>query len=389
MKITDVTPIVVGNPWKNWVFVKVETDEGICGLGEATVGLNTLPAESAVREIRHLCIGWDPRDIHALWDHLYKSMYLAEGQIQRAAMAGIEIACWDILGKSLGVPVYQLLGGKCRDGGIRAYANGWYRGPRDPAFFAERAQAVVEMGYTALKFDPFGRAHRTLPKEEERRSFALIEAVKSAIGDSADIIIEGHDRFTVSTAIRIGKRLEDYEPLWFEAPILSTDIDGLVEVAEAIPVPIGVGERFQTLGQFAKLLAHRRIDVVTPEMIDMGGLWPTREVASIAGAHQALVAIHNARGPIATAVNCHIDVTLPNFLIQETFEDFNEDWTRELILGAPKVHRGYLHVSDAPGFGIELNEALAAKHPYSPRYFLRLFEEGWERRLEGNGVDVT
>lgn len=382
MKITDITPIIVGNPWKNWVFVKVETDEGITGYGEATVGLSTLPVEAAVRELTHLCVGKNPYRIHALWDALYKALYLAEGQVQRAAMGGIEMACWDILGKSLSTPVYQLLGGKCRDG-IRAYANGWYQGPRDPAFLAERAAQVVAMGYTALKFDPFGRAYRTMAREEEKHALHLLRAVREAIGDSVDLIIEAHDRFTVSTAIRIGQQLAEFVPLWYETPVLSSDIDDLVAVARAVPVPVGVGERFTTQREFASLLKHEVIDVLLPETIDLGGVWATREVCSLASAHNAVIAIHNARGPICTTVNCHLDLTLTNFLIQEFFDDFNEDWTRALVRGTPEFKDGYLYVSDRPGFGFELDEEIAKAHPYSESNFLRLFEEGWETRRGG------
>ncbi|MEX2536961.1 MAG: mandelate racemase/muconate lactonizing enzyme family protein [Trueperaceae bacterium] len=383
MKITEIRPIIVGNPWKNWIFVVVETDEGITGYGEATVGLNSLPVEAAIREIAHLCLGKDPRNIHALWDLLYKAMNLTEGQVQKAAMAGIEIACWDILGKSLNTPVYQLLGGRMRTE-IRAYANGWYRGERDPAAFAEMAAEVVSRGYTALKFDPFGASFQTISAREEKLSIDIVRAVKEAVGEGVDIIIEAHDRFTVQSAIRIGHQLAEFSPLWYEAPVLSTDIEDLVAVARAVPVPVGVGERFTSQREFTRLLAHNVIDIINPETIDIGGLWPTREVAAIANANNAVVAIHNARGPICSAANCHLDLTLPNLLIQETFQDFNDPWTRDVVVGTPELQDGYLRVSDRPGLGIELNEDVAKEHPYSPGNFMRLFESGWETRFGSN-----
>lgn len=361
----------------------METDEGLLGYGEATVSLSTMPVAAAIREMSHLCIGKDPRHIHALWETLYKALYLAEGQVQRAAMGGIEMACWDILGKSLNAPVYQLLGGRCRDG-IRAYANGWYQGPRDAGFLAERATQVVEMGYTALKFDPFGRAYRTMTRDEEQHSLALVRAVREAIGSSVDLIIEAHDRFTVSTAIRIGQQLAEFAPLWYETPVHSSDIDDLVAVARSVPVPLGVGERFTTQREFAALLKHEIIDILQPETIDLGGVWAAREVCSLGTAHNAVVAIHNARGPICTTVNCHLDLTLTNFLIQEFFDNFNEDWTRSLVRGTPTFKDGYLYVSDRPGFGLEVDEEIAQAHPYGENNFLRLFEEGWETRRGGS-----
>src|SRR5579884_837196 len=195
MKIIDVRTTVVGNPWKNWVFVQLLTDEGIVGIGEATGGLSTKPNEAAVHELKPLYLGQDPRDVHALWDRMHKGLFLG----QNAAMSGIEMACWDILGKSLDVPVWRLLGGRQRPR-IRAYANGWYQGPRDPTFFGERAAAVVALGYTALKFDPFGTAYRFIERDELRRAMAIVGAVRAAVGESVDILIEGHDRFSVSTA---------------------------------------------------------------------------------------------------------------------------------------------------------------------------------------------
>lgn len=380
MKITDIKTLIVGNPWKNWVFVQVLTDEGITGLGEGSLGLNTLPVEAAVREIRHLCIGKDPRDVQAIWTHLYKSLYLVEGQVQHAAIAAIEIACWDILGKSLGVPLYRLFGGPQRDG-IRAYANGWYKGPRDPAYFAKAATEVVAMGYTALKFDPFGPGFRLLSREEEELSLAIVAAVREAVGPAVDVIIEAHDRFLVTTAIRIGQRLEEFNVLWYEAPTISSDIEDVVQVARAVRVPLGIGERFTTPREFSRLLQHEIVDYLLPETLDLGGAIPTRSVIGMADAHNAVVAIHNARGPVVSALNCHLDKAMSNFLIQETFHDFNEPWTHEVVRGHPEIRDGQLWVSDRPGLGLELDEEIAQAHPYSPTNFMRFFQSGWERRF--------
>jgi galactonate dehydratase len=375
MRITDITTIVVGNPWKNWVFVQVHTDEGIVGLGEATDGLSTRPGEAEVHELARFLIGEDPLHPELIWQKMYKGKFL-EGCV---AMSAIEIACWDILGKSLGAPIWRLLGGKQRPR-LRVYANGWYQGPRDPAYFAEAAAALKERGYTALKFDPFGTAYRSIDPAEERLSLALVRAVREAVGENVDLLIEGHDRFSVSAAIRIGRQLEEFRPMWFETPVMSTDILSTVEVARAIGVPVATGERFGELRQFHDLLSHRVVDIVQPETLNIGGISGARKAAAIAEGAEASVALHQAQSPLNTAVNAHIHATLPNFLIQECFDDFLVPWARDLIDGVPRVVDGYLEPSDRPGIGVEIDMEACLAHPYGENNFLRLFEEGWERR---------
>jgi galactonate dehydratase len=375
MRITELQTIVVGNPWKNWVFVKVLTDEGLAGLGEATGGLSTKPGEAEVHELARFVVGEDPRHPERIWQRMYRGVFLNTS----VAMSAIEIACWDILGKSLGVPIWQLLGGKQRPR-LRAYANGWYQGSRDPAFFAEAAARVVAMGYTAIKFDPFGTTYRFFDAAEERRSLAIVRAVREAVGEAIDLLIEGHDRFGVSTAIRLGKRLEEFRPMWFETPVMSTDIAATIEVARAIDIPVATGERFHRLSEFVDLLAPRVVDIVQPETLAIGGISGARKAAAIAEGAEAFVALHQAQSPLNTAINAHIHASLPNFLIQECFDDFLAPWAHELFDGVPQVVDGYLEASDRPGIGVELDEAACAAHPYGENNFLRLFEEGWEMR---------
>jgi galactonate dehydratase len=375
MRITKIETFVVGNPWKNWVFVKLLTDEGIVGLGEATGGLSTRPGEAEVHELARFLIGEDPLHPERVWQRMYQGKFL-HGSV---AMSAIEIACWDILGKYLGVPLWQLLGGKQRPR-LRVYANGWYQGPRDPAFFAEAAAGLKQRGYTALKFDPFGAAYRFFDAAEERRSLAIVRAVRNAVGDDVDLLIEGHDRFSVSTAIRIGQQLAEFRPMWFETPVMSTDIAGTIAVARAIGVPVATGERFDRLQQFHDLLAHRVVDIVQPETLAIGGISGARKAAAIAEGAEAFVALHQAQSPLNTAINAHIHASLPNFLIQECFDDFLAPWARDLFDGVPCVVEGYIEPSDRPGIGVEIDEAACAAHPYGEDNFLRLFEDGWETR---------
>jgi galactonate dehydratase len=375
VKITRVQTFIVGNPWKNWLFVKVHTDEGLSGLGEATSGLSTKPNEAGVHELSRFVVGEDPLQPEALWQKMYKGMFLRSDM----AMNAVEIACWDILGQSLGRPLWQLLGGKQRPR-LRVYANGWYQGPREPGFFAEAAAKVKAMGYTALKFDPFGTAYRFLDREEERRSLAIVRAVRRAVGEEVDLCIEGHDRFSVSTAIRVARQLEEFRPLFFETPVMSTDIPATIEVARVSPVPIATGERFTRPTEFLDLLSPRVVCIVQPETLRIGGVSGARKVAALAEAAEAFVALHQAQSPLNTAINAHINASIPNFLIQECFDDFLVPWSREIMRGVPPVRQGHLEPSDAPGLGVDLCEAELAKYPYGPNNFLRLFEEGWERR---------
>jgi galactonate dehydratase len=337
--------------------------------------LSTKPAEAAVHELARFVRGEDPRHPERIWQLMYRGMFLNTSE----AMAAIEIACWDILGKALGTPVWQLLGGKQRPA-LRVYANGWYQGPRDPGFFAERAAQLKAMGYTALKFDPFGHAYRFFGAVEQRRSLAIVRAVRGAVGEDVDLLIEGHDRFSVSTAIRVGQALAEFRPMWFETPVMSTDIRATVEVARAIPVPVATGERFSRLAQFLELAGERVVDIWQPETLHIGGVAGARKAAALAEAAEAHVALHQAQSPLNTAINAHIHASIPNFLIQECFDDFLVPWAHELMEGVPRVQDGYLSPSDAPGLGVELNLNELTKYPYGPGNFLRLFEEGWERR---------
>ena len=374
MKITEMKTFVVGNPWKNWVFVKLYTDEGLTGLGEATGGLSTKPNVGDVEELRPHVIGTDPCQPEKVWLNLLKARF----NHRSTGIAAVEQACWDILAKSLDVPMWRLFGAKHHER-LRVYANGWYQGPRDPVFFAEKAAEFVSRGYTALKFDPFGGAYRLIEKDSERLTMRIVRAVRQAIGDEADILIEAHDRFSVSTAIRLGRQLEEYRPFWMETPVRSYDLQGHIEVQRALNFPVVLGENFHELREFADLLKERVIDIVQPEPMHLGPS-TSRKAFAVAEAYDALVACHQAQSPFCTAMNAQLHCSIPNFLIQENFDDSFEPWTWDILSGVPRVQDGYLVPSDAPGWGVELNEEEALKHPYGERNFLRLFEEGWETR---------
>ncbi len=380
MQITDVTTYLVGNPWKNWLFVRVDTDEGIHGVGEGTLNAFSGTVEAAVRELRDQYIGVDPFQIELLLQRMVRDVYSEGGQIHMSAVAAIEVACWDIMGKALGRPVHALLGGRVRDR-VRAYANGWYRTDRTPEGFADRARETVALGYTALKFDPFGAAYRVMDPREEDLSVAIVEAVRDAVGPDVDLMIEGHDRFSVATALRIADRLAPFRPAWFEEPVPHQEIRAMVEVARRSPVPVATGESLSSIQQHAELLSYDAVHIIQPEPLFLGGIWRARQVAGIADAHYAVVAPHNAQGPVCSAISMQLGACVPNFYVQESFDETNDAWTRTIV-DEPIVQKGgFIEVRDRPGLGIELDWDRLADHPYEREHLLRLFHPGWERRV--------
>ena len=357
------------------------TDEGLVGWGDATTPMTYKPVVAAIEEIGKLCVGGDPLQIERLWECLFTTLYLPDDGTLLSAIAGIETACWDILGKSLGAPLHQLLGGRVHDR-IKAYANGWYNGPRDEHAFADKAAEVVARGYLALKFDPFGSAFRALDPQERTKSLAIVRAVRDQVGDAVDLMIEVHDRLTPAEAIRICRDLEEFRPLWVEAPVWSIDTAALKAVAEATPLRIVAGERLTNLGDFADLLATRRMDIVQPEYVELGGVHRLRQVAALAEAYQGMIAPHNARCPISTAVNVQVDAATRNVFIQETFDDFHVSWAKDLFTGIPAVKDGTFGIPETPGIGVEVNEELAERYPPGERNYMNLFQSGWEKRFQ-------
>ncbi|MDR1899765.1 MAG: mandelate racemase/muconate lactonizing enzyme family protein [Treponema sp.] len=381
MKISELKVIVVGNPWKNWIFVRLLTDGGIDGLGECTGGLDTKSHVGALEELRNRVIGRDPTRIQELLDFLRKTLFLDRGG---SAVSGIEMACWDIAGKICGQPLYRLLGGKVRDR-IRVYANGWYQGERKPEFFARAAKKMADAGYTALKFDPFGKAYKFMTTGEEDLSVNIVAAVREAVGDTVDILIECHDRFSLSQAIRLASMMEPFRPFWFETPVLSDNPEMVSEAARRIHIPVIAGERSSDPRQIAKLLSLGAIDLVNPEILGVGGILGLLDCFAIARGFDAYVAPHNAQSPYCTAANVHVGITQPNLLIQECFDDSTVEGLDKVLSGYPRVKDGFIEPTDTPGIGVTLNEEIAAKYPYGDKNFLWMFEDDWEKRRGASG----
>jgi galactonate dehydratase len=379
MRITKIDTYIAGNPWKNWLFTKVHTDEGIYGIGEGTLMAFTKTIETAIHELSPFVIGLDPMQVEIITQRLTRDQYSEGGQVHMCAVAAIEIACWDIIGKALNQPIYNLWGGRCHEK-LRAYANGWYRGPRTPESFGEKAKIAVKRGYNALKFDPFGNAWRTLSRYDFDLSIDIIRAVRDAVGDQVDILIEGHSRFSSSTALQLARAMEQFRPMWFEEPVHHLNIPALVEVARQSPVPIATGESFSSKHQFAELLKYEVVSIYQPEPLNLGGLLATKKIADAVDAHYGVLAPHSAQGPVCSAACVQLNASLPNFLIHEIFDEFNDSWEAEIVTSPVTVVDGYIEISDRPGLGIDLNLEEIAKHPYRPEHYLPLFKAGWEAR---------
>jgi len=384
MKITAIDTYIAGNPWKNWLFAKVSTDEGIYGVGEGTLNYFARTVEAAIQELKPFVLGMDPFQIEILSQRLIRDVYSDGAHIHMCAVAAIEIACWDIVGKAVGQPIYNLWGGRCHQK-LRAYANGWYRGPRTPENFAEKAAAVVRRGYTALKFDPFGDNWRVLPRREFDLSLDIIRAVRAAVGDSVDLLIEGHCRFNVATAIEFAEAMAPLRPMWFEEPVPHTNIAAMVEVARRSPVPVATGENLFNKQQFAELLSYNAVSIYQPEPLNLGGLFAARKIADMVDAHYGMIAPHSAQGPVCSAACVQLNASLPNFLIHEIFDEFNEPWEREIVTHPVEVVNGYIEIPQRPGLGTDLNLEEILRHPYHPENYLPLFKPGWERRSGGAG----
>jgi galactonate dehydratase len=382
MRITEIETFTVGAGWKNWLFVKVHTDEGVHGIGEGTLNGFIRTTEAGIRELEHLVIGQDPRRARAIAKRLLDSVSLDGGHIHRTIIAAVEVACWDILGKSLGAPIHQLLGGRLRES-ILGYANGWYRAERSPEAFLDAAKAVIAKGFKAFKLDPFGTAQGFISEAELELAYAILRELRDKLPRDTLILIDVHARFTEAEALRAARRLAPLNLYWWEEPTTRERQEAVHLVAQQSPIPVATGEMYDTVGQFFTLAERGGVNIFQPEPMSLGGIANTLAVADLALAHGSYIAPHQSGGPVATAVCLQLAACVPNFLIQEHFDAFNESWTRELVTWHPTIDRksGHLSLPEAPGLGIDLNIDVARAHPYDPQAYLNIFEEGWEKRL--------
>ena len=362
MKITDIKTFVVDAYRTNWVFVKVYTDEGIDGVGEGTLEYKEKALCGAVEHIKSFLIGKDPRRIEKYFHDIYRDAYWRGGAVLMSALSAVEMALWDILGKTLGVPVYQLLGGKANED-CRIYVNAWFAGAKTPEEFGQKAKEAVKKGVTAMKWDPFGKSYLQISNKDLDNALKCVAAVKEAVGEEVDLLIEGHGRFDVPTGIKIARELAQFKPMWFEEPVPPNNIEALKAVREKSPVAISAGERLYTRFDYNELFRLRACDYIQPDVSHAGGIMELKKIAAIAEANYIPFAPHNPSGPVANAVTLQLAACCPNFCILEICYD-DVDY-RKFITDEKLVYEnGRIKISDKPGLGIELNEEECLKHPY-------------------------
>lgn len=379
MKIARVSTLVVNARMRNWIFVKVETDQpGLYGWGEATLEWKTKGVVGAVEDVSRLLVGEDPRRVEHLYQLMYRQYFWKVGIEGMSAISGIEQALWDIKGKWLGVPVFELLGGRVRDR-VRLYDHlgggqmeSMYESA-DPSQFVERALMVKAAGYSAMKFMAVPRTEPVEGLRPVRYAERMVRAVREAVGDDMDLMVDLHARCSSpAMAIQYCHALEPYGLLFFEEPCPTEDLEATAQVTRQARIPIATGERLVGRHQFRELFERRACHIIQPDLSHCGGLWEARKIAAAAESYSMAVAPHNPNGPISTVAAIHFALATPNWIIQEAISG-DVPWRNEVVESAHQVVDGHYAVPTAPGLGVEVNEQLAALHPWQPELVQRYF----------------
>ena len=399
MKLKDLKIIVTRPPppgWggRYWIFVKLTTDNGIVGWGEcyaSSIGPEAM--EVVIKDIfERYFLNESPSDFEKMFRRTYSSGFTQRPDLTvMGAFSGLEIACWDILGKHFDCPTWQLLGGKINER-VRAYSYLYPLEHHDlndfwttPEMAAESAIDLVNRGFTAVKFDPAGpytmRGGHMPAMSDIKLSINFCRAIREAVGDNADILFGTHGQFTTAGAIRLGKAIEPYSPMWFEEPIPPDNLSEFSKVQSAVGIPIATGERFTTKMEFAEVLKSGGVSIIQPALGRAGGIWEMKKAEAIAEVFNAQVAPHLYAGPIEWAANIQLAASIPNLLIAETIETpFHKSLVNEKI----KVEDGYIQVSDEAGLGIEVNEKLAEENPYKGSDLHLMMQDGPCDYSQGN-----
>ena len=369
MKITAVKPYTVHPGWrKNLIFVKVETDTGVHGWGEAYSQYDRDRAVMAqIEELGKYAIGRDPFNIKHFTQIAFDDYAARRGSLELyCAISGIEQAMWDIAGKVCGQPVYNLLGGRCRDR-IRVYANGWGYQLKEPIDYARAAEKVVKQGFTALKFDPLPAPWRSwIPKEQEKRAVAVTKAIRDAVGPDVDLLIDQHRRLAPMHAIRLDKQLAEFNLYWMEEPNVAENPEALAEVRQATGLPIVIGEATYAKTGFRPLLEARAADILNPDVACVGGILELKEIAAMAEPYLVAMSPHNYNSTVvALASTVHASAVMPNFIITEYFLPFAE-FGNKISPNQLKPRNGYIDLPTAPGLGVDLDEEALRSHPGKP-----------------------
>jgi galactonate dehydratase len=366
VKITDIkTFIVHPGRGKNWLLVKVETDEGIFGWGESyTQADRDRAIEVHIHAMKRYLIGRNPFNIKHTIGVMYHDWAGRRGAMDYyCAISGIEHALWDIVGKACNQPVYNLLGGLAREK-VRVYANGW-GGGRTLEDLAENAKKVVAMGFTALKFDPFPNPWRTfIDRKQEELAIDRVAAVREAVGPDVDILVEVHRRLAPMHAVRVAREIEKYRPFWYEEPILAENIPEFAEAKRQINIPVVTGEELYTKAEFREVFERRAADIINPDICNCGGILELKEIAAMAEPYDIIVSPHNYNSvTVGLGATLQICAHIPNFLICEYFVNFTEVGN-QVQRNPFKVENGYIPVPTGPGLSVDIDEEALERFSY-------------------------
>ena len=364
MKITDIKTYIMDAYRTNWTFIKVETDEGIYGWGEASLGTQEMALSGCVEDLKRLIIGRNPFEIEKMRFEVYRDIYWKGGPVLMSAISGIEMAMWDIMGKALNVPTYTFFGGKMRDR-VKMYANGWFSGSKTPENFAKKAKETVALGVKALKWDPFNKSHMTITKEDLHLAVDIVGAVREAVGEDVELLIECHGRFNPYTAIEISYALEQFHPMLMEEPCPPDNLEAIAKVKKKSPIPIAAGERVYSIYGFEDLFSKDAVDIAQPDMFHTGGMMECKKIAAMAEAKHIPVSLHNPSGPVSNAAILQLAAATPNFLIHEIM--INDGSFRKKITNEEVIFEdGCILINDKPGLGIDVCVEEVEKRPYHP-----------------------
>ncbi|MBL8228103.1 MAG: mandelate racemase/muconate lactonizing enzyme family protein [Bryobacterales bacterium] len=365
MKITKLSTQIVHAYRCNWVFCVLETTDGIRGAGEGTLEMRERTVAEAIEELGRYLVGKDPFAIEHHVHVMHRDSYWRSGPVLRTALSAVEAAMFDIKGKALGVPVYELLGGKCRDR-VPCYANGWFAGARRPEEFAAKARETARLGFRALKFDPFGQAYLTLTPAQRHEAYDIVEAVRDAVGPLVDLLIEVHGRLDVPSAVEMARRLERLRPLWYEEPLPPESLAALSDVRRRAPIAIAAGERYFEPQRFLEALQSDSLDFLQPDVCHIGGLLEAKKVANLGLLYGRPISPHNPNGPVCNAMSLQLAASTPNFSYLETMVS-DVPWRSEVVREEVEVVDGEMIIPARPGLGVEVDEDAARKYPYEPR----------------------
>jgi len=367
MKITDIKTYLVEAHRRNWVFIEVETDEGITGVGEATIEPFERTMVTLIEDYKRTVLGKDPRAIEYLWEDRYRGQFLRSDLLVNVALSAIEIACWDIKGKVLGVPCYELFGGPVRRS-VPAYGNYWFMktrmGKTSVGEYAESAARAVENGFRALKWSPFGYTAHSMTPEQEHVTFECVRQVREAVGPDVWLMVDAHGRFDLPQARRLAKGFEEYDLYFFEEPLPPENLDAFVELKRSTTTPIATGERYVARHQFRDLLEKYACDYIQPDAIYTGGMNELRKIAMMAETYYCPVIPHNCNGPVCTAATIHASACMPNFRIMEYIPVPERV---DVIVEPLVIKNGAFELPTKPGLGVELNKEVFDRYVYKPR----------------------